>query len=1137
VFNATKATAGVPIAVDTQTPVDNDIAKITLKLDGAGLDLTNDQLLLDVAHVLNADFTVTNTIGVVVVDYTYTVADKTLVITKHDKTNFLNTTVPTLVNAIQLKTASTQDGDRTLTVSYTDHAGNTGTSATSTLTLDTTAPDISLSVSTVGTDGSKAQPNGSVAPYHNYTDKFITLDEASIVLKVDSITPSNAKALKKGDVVKLQYWDDATGEYVDLLHSDRTVYTYPVTQDDTSAADGLGKAVYFEVQKTDLNPDYPNAFVTKTVRACVTDLAGNTSYANTELITVAGKVTLFNEDMTTGSGVTQLEVTSPIVLHSTRALSTGVLGKFIHITNKSNTDGTGGTHDKQGYLGESTEHTQDIDASDTRFVQVVGDKIIITPPFDLDFSNNYEITVDDGAFKTLADTSTGVLSQPTEGLSTPLAFSTVDVGTDKASAVQGQCYNTTATDASFGTLVNGKKWFSVNDATSVTPANVDLAGDDYAMVFKDQDPEGLAAHINDGTASSNDLVVNATSFGSGDIIYADDQNNKLTALNNSRLTQIVDSGVPNQLTVRFDPVDSPTDPYNGGIFNLNTALTVADLTASNQILISNTHSATAITAIDRVNASGTVLSGTVGPTTVTSSQPMHVKVTATVKAGDKVQLKYVDDDGTSKNLGPVYTATTADVGHGYVTIDVPLDDLKKLPQQQGYDQIYAQLTNDTGAVSNSHLLGGDNGLYVDFVSTTPIVAIKSGQDATVTYDETGGVDLQVYATTLDEVIVLRNNAGTAIGTPHTVTEAEVGTQIMFNVPLNMLIEGPNTITVYSTDAGSLTGSYPIIITRTQYVDYTGTVGLGPVVAGNNLKVTAYKADGTELSHSNVADDGTYTIKIDNTYKGAVTLRVSNDTSRTAANDYLDESTGAPKDIGPNASIASVVVADGAAKSVNISALTDLVARTLVDAANKTAATPEQISAYNTKLSELLGLTKAGITSADITTLGVTFAINKSDSTFNSAGGLYGQLLAQISDQAVAKATNLDDIQTQLASAINWGWDATAKTASPSFTRDIGKQVVLLTKVAQAAALSTGSTSGGDYLSAADFSNAGFSSVAGLTSARLTDLIKRIVASTNDASSYDTMAELQPLVDKVVALAKIQRPISPQQASQASIQPT
>jgi hypothetical protein len=74
---------------------------------------------------------------------------------------------------------------------------------------------------------------------------------------------------------------------------------------------------------------------------------------------------------------------------------------------------------------------------------------------------------------------------------------------------------------------------------------------------------------------------------------------------------------------------------------------------------------------------------------------------------------------------------------------------------------------------------------------------------------------------------------------------------------------------------------------------TGTIVGGPVLAGNDLKVIAYQADGvTVLGEGTVDATGKFTIDV-GSYTGVVIAKVINQGTEA---DYLDEATGVGKDL-------------------------------------------------------------------------------------------------------------------------------------------------------------------------------------------------------------------------------------------------
>ena len=131
-------------------------------------------------------------------------------------------------------------------------------------------------------------------------------------------------------------------------------------------------------------------------------------------------------------------------------------------------------------------------------------------------------------------------------------------------------------------------------------------------------------------------------------------------------------------------------------------------------------------------------------------------------------------------------------------------------------------------------------------------------------------------------------------------------------------------------------------------------------------------------------------------------------------------------------VAESAYANGTAKTVHITPLTDLVARQLADATPHqvvAGVAAAQINAYNLQLAKLFGVSST----QSITDVLPTFVLDTAG-TLASATQLknaYAQALAQISDQAVVKATTLANIQDLLSKAITWSWNGTAATLNSS----------------------------------------------------------------------------------------------------------
>jgi Bacterial Ig-like domain len=1091
-LNATVANAGKSIAEKLAEITDTDIGIINVLIGGAALDTAKDQLVLDVAQGLNAKFSGSNATigGIGGIDYNYDPASKILSLTPHVALlPFVAADLNDIIKALLFKTTSSIQGDRTATISCIDLAGNiTATAVTTTLTIDTISPKGTLAVSTVETDGATACLPG-------WADRFLLDSETHVVLKVDSATLGSS-ALKVGDVITLQIKDVAASTaaghdvFTDLVHTTAGAvfaindkYTYTVTADDIASGDGLGKAAYMQVEKGDLTSGLTN--VLNIIRANIVDLAGN-DFDTAELgITVQVPITL-----TLDENAIDLDVTSQIVLTSSQELATAVADKKIVFTN------LGG----DGFAGENSTNTFWVYANDTRYVTIKGDKIIIKTPWDFDFANDYQITLDVGAFKTKADINTDAPELETEAVlaADAMNFNTVAVGGDFVNAAQG---NVMLDD---GTVDAGKKWFSVGGSSSLQ--SYDLGSGAYAMVFKDNSAGGQSPTINDGVETDENIKVDVTNFDSDDLIYADDQNNDAANLNSKSSTQVIDYGsVATQKNLHFDPlVTGPAS--DGATFTLTSASNLSIQDVLDRLNISNSRSEpTPITALTRLDIS----TNQIGAST-TDLNPLRLKVTAAVEVGDHIQLVYIDANGAVQNIGSEYIALASDKVDGCVILSLSKTLLLSLPQQEGYNQVFAKLTNTSGGTTYSSLLGGDSGVYLDAVSPTLSLTAKSDQDLHISTGETK-VDLVVSASHLSvgDVLVLKLGA-TQLGT-WAVTAANYGTDATFTVASAKLAIGPNTLTVTSTDAAGNAGTSSLIVTLEEYVEYSGRIGFGPVLADNDLLVTAYDNAGNAIAQSAaVSSSGTYSLQISTSYKGAITLRVSSSGTKT---DYWDEFTAKAIDMG-DGSIAAVAFADGNSKTIHISKLTDLVARQL-SFGNAITASEAQVNAYNLQLAKLLIDTA---TTTGITGLMPSFVVNSSGTSTATAGNKYGQLLAQISSQAKVLASSMDTIQAELSSAISWNW--AAPTATLALNGTLAKQVVLLCKVAQAAALEVG-TSASLYLTAVDFANYGFTGISTLSSARQADFISRIVSTANTGAELDTLAELQALANKETALAKIQ----------------
>jgi len=204
-------------------------------------------------------------------------------------------------------------------------------------------------------------------------------------------------------------------------------------------------------------------------------------------------------------GVTNFDVTSAIVLQASE-LVTAVAGKKIRIMND------GGA----GFRGESGDNDQEIDVSSAA-VTVKDNLIIVRPPFDLDLANNYHVKVDAGAFVA------GSLASAAVSDSTAINFSTVTPGIGGiAAAVVSRSMN-----ADTGAVQDSFSWLDIEGVGSPSNASgvvLDIGVGNIALVFKDYDSAGGDAEQAIDGIGAPDFYVRANNFGSGDLIYIDNQN-------------------------------------------------------------------------------------------------------------------------------------------------------------------------------------------------------------------------------------------------------------------------------------------------------------------------------------------------------------------------------------------------------------------------------------------------------------------------------------------------------------------------------------------------------------------------------------------------------------------------------------
>src|SRR5690606_12235202 len=168
----------------------------------------------------------------------------------------------------------------------------------------------------------------------------------------------------------------------------------------------------------------------------------------------------------------------------------------------------------------------------------------------------------------------------------------------------------------------------------------------------------------------------------------------------------------------------------------------------------------------------------------------------------------------------------------------------------------------------------------------------------------------------------------------------------------------------------------------------GVIVAGPVVAGNDLKVEIYQADGvTKLGDAVVNADGSFSLAV-GSYMGVVIARLRNEGGNP---DYLDEATQANKDLNAQLYGVEVVRTPNSTITININTLTTLAYHKAAEAAAGAPLSAEQVDNVNQIIADLFNL--PSLNGA------VVAPIN--GGSYNSANGLdageaYGAMLAALS---------------------------------------------------------------------------------------------------------------------------------------------
>ncbi len=191
----------------------------------------------------------------------------------------------------------------------------------------------------------------------------------------------------------------------------------------------------------------------------------------------------------------------------------------------------------------------------------------------------------------------------------------------------------------------------------------------------------------------------------------------------------------------------------------------------------------------------------------------------------------------------------------------------------------------------------------------------------------------------------------------------------------------------------------------------GSIVLGPVLAGNGLKVLAYKqGESLFFRKTDVSDDGKYSLDYGN-YKGILILRLIDENN---AYDYMDETSGA-KDL-ENADLMVIIDTRASIDFANINLITAIaatIAGVSVDIKDNNKITYKE-SITTQKLTNTKDLIDYTFNINDIVTDQVKPVIDVTGALMADANH-YGRLLAALS--AASSLNRINEITTKLAQEI------------------------------------------------------------------------------------------------------------------------
>lgn len=203
---------------------------------------------------------------------------------------------------------------------------------------------------------------------------------------------------------------------------------------------------------------------------------------------------------------------------------------------------------------------------------------------------------------------------------------------------------------------------------------------------------------------------------------------------------------------------------------------------------------------------------------------------------------------------------------------------------------------------------------------------------------------------------------------------------------------------------------------------------GPALSSNDLKVEIYQADGkTLIGTGNLEADGSVTVSA-GSYTGVVIVKLINSGS---AADYLDEATGAGKDLSAQLWSMGVISENNSTLVLNVNVLTTLAYTKAQEAIGGTPDNPATLSATQltdtaTAISNLFGVDNILNTTVTATNGG---SFDAADGL--SAGEKYGLLLAAFSGAEANAGATTQTILDTVAAGITLGSSNTLSNGAQS----------------------------------------------------------------------------------------------------------